>query len=124
VQGCYEAAKDHLLNTQVSWYIVVIGVASAVSAVVVRSLRLVITASTLTCSPTAIYHTIILSLSQDRLTTPTVTYVLEFLLRIPQAKTNNISDDLTILQEKPRVLRKMFGKLDVRRKSIATFALS
>ena len=52
VQGCYEAAKDHLLNTQVSWYIVVIGVASAVSAVVVRSLRLVITASTLTCSPT------------------------------------------------------------------------
>ena len=70
----------------------------------------------------AIYHTIILSLSQDRLTT--VTYVLEFLLRIPQAKTNNISDDLTILQEKPRVLRKMFVKLDVRRKSIVTLALS
>jgi len=38
-------------------------------------------------------------------------------------------DDLTILQvnrtqEKPYVLRKMFCKLDVRRKSIVTLALS
>jgi len=42
---------------------------------------------------------------------------------------NTISDDLTILQvtctqEKPCVLRKMFDKLDIRRKSIITLALS
>jgi len=40
-----------------------------------------------------------------------------------------VFDDLTILQvnrtqEKPCALRKMFGKLDVRRKSIVTLALS
>ena len=39
------------------------------------------------------------------------------------------SDNLTILhvdptEEKPRVLRKMFSKLDVRRKSIVTLELS
>ena len=49
--------------------------------------------------------------------------VLMFLLGISSA--NTISDDLTILQvnctqEKPCALRKMFCKLDVRRKSIVT----
>jgi len=43
--------------------------------------------------------------------------------------SNTISDDLVTLQvnrtqEKPCVLRKMFCKLDIRRKSIVTLALS
>ena len=43
--------------------------------------------------------------------------------------TNTVSDDLMISQvnrisDKPCVLRKMFDKLDVRRKSIVTSALS
>ena len=43
--------------------------------------------------------------------------------------TNAISDDLTILrvnrtEEKPCAFRMMFCKLDVRRKSIVTLALS
>ena len=43
--------------------------------------------------------------------------------------TNTISDDLTILQvnrtqEKPRALRKVLSKLDVRRQSIVIVTLS
>jgi len=60
-----------------------------------------------------------------------VTYnVLRFLARISSANNANIiSDDLTILQVnrtggKPCVLRKMSGKLDVRRNPIVTLALS
>lgn len=33
-RGCYEAAKDHLITTDVSWYMIVIGVGTAVSAIV------------------------------------------------------------------------------------------
>jgi len=36
MQGCYEAAKDHLLYTDFSWYSIVIGVGSAVSGIVVH----------------------------------------------------------------------------------------
>ena len=50
-------------------------------------------------------------------------------MNIVSSFANTVSDDLTTLQvnrasEKPCALRKMFCKIDVRRKSIVTLALS